>query len=856
MSQKENTNIEDEKFEEQFIMKMNKKDFLELLEKEEIKLIGKYEIFSVYFINIYRIYFTWREDIYCFHSIVQKRIIWGHEYHIRIVDGIDLKNIKPSSRINRESSNLMLEINQRIDDQDYFIYYDKVEKEIIELSYSEAKMLSELRSSANCRYLSIFIYNNSHIYNKIFFIDKANMNVYWFDKSHIEQRIDGQTQNISAPSFPHGYKEEDLEMQNKETTDLLYRLKKGNSKGIYDLNYKSVSLGLLANLKKISFHIDDDHKYGEADNQIKQALMSDDFNLTFNNEMRNTSFQSMLFDGKRFISIFSDGWIRFSEDGLAWAIVKTNLLVNMKGIAYNGEVFIGATKSALFKSKDCIIWEKILDTEFILTSIKWINGFFVCLGGWSSATSKLSGAVMVSRNGQQWQRVLEGENCRWMMNICWDGSFYYIGNERGLIFKSENLIDWDFIDKMSLKGSHDFVFVIDMISNNGVTLAAGTNVGSSNVSGFSNTYILRSIDGRVFEEVKKLNKVLIKTFCLIDDVFFACCEKGRIFSSKDGLKWKGISVDSEDAIVKIIKTDELFISYTEAGAIYTSRDLKEWVIHTEKIYIDIGVIVQFEGKLLLAGGNNKFYNKDDSKRRIFALDNTGKLHRWEGKGGDITDIAVGKNICVAVSLGGSIFVSKNGLDWNTVRQSDEQTYYSSVCYSPFGFIANLCFREIYLSKDGLQWEDIAEKLPKDRRVIYRFITDGKETIMLSSEGIYQTYDGTVWNKVIAYDRNKLEIRNGFRNGDKWVLYGKGIYELHQAKLKLLHNKNFDQIVNYQNKYVAIKSREILSSNDLKIWDKNYSLDDSILKCLYVDNNLVIGGNGGLLCYLLKRNITI
>jgi len=535
------------------IMKIAKNKFLKLLKNSEIKLIGKYLLFKVNFIEINRIYFKWNDKIFYLNNSYQIRVKVEEEYCVRILDGISLKGMQPSTKLNADSKRLVKEIWNKMEASDNQIFYEEVDKKGIVLEYKQAKMLKNIRSANNCQYLRMPIFNKDGSQDKVVFLDKHTMEIYWFTEKLISDNKEQSESKIEAVIFPYDY-EEKYPYLEYEIERLLYRLKEDN-KGIYTTEEKKVFLGMLGVQKKYTYDIDDFTDY----------------------DIRNSTFKCFLYDGNRYISYFAEGLIGVSTNGLDWKLLKTSLTENIGDISYNGNIYVGISARRIYVSIDLITWRKVLETEFLLTSICWYHQYFICLGGWSKHTGESSGAIMISEDGIHFKKVLESEwYCRRMLNTAWDGRNYFVGNESGLIMKSTDLVNWEFAEKVITKGNHSFESILDIRVKGNIIIIVGTNSGSTNVSGFTHSYILKSSDGNTFEEVKKISKALVTTIDIVDDMFIASCKKGNIYVSNNGEKWVEQTIDPESNFVKVIKEKETYIAYSDSGDIYTSRDLKTW----------------------------------------------------------------------------------------------------------------------------------------------------------------------------------------------------------------------------------------------------------------------------------------
>ncbi len=418
-----------------------------------------------------------------------------------------------------------------------------------------------------------------------------------------------------------------------------------------------------------------------------------------------------------FCAVGENGVIYTSSDGISWTERTSGISTNLFSVCYSANLdkFCAGTTSKVILSSDGITWgtQATSALQGDITSITYSEDLNLFVATGYS--------VYTSIYGLSWTARITGSDTPTTVKYIEElKMFYAVGFD--VIAKSDNGIDWqeeyitDLSDKQGIAYSPKLgriCIVTDVID--------GRNMGFgfllSNGNGWEKGNI-KQFDGNIIYS-KAIGKYL--------------CINASVYSSTDGLNWEY----------------EQFVNQTGISSIAYAED--------KNLYIGIGY--------------KKIYKSTDGLNWVVVTSETAQ---------NLEDIAYSPKLGLFCITGyrGLILTSEDGDNWTTISTNITQTI-TSICWSvkQKKFVA-VTFSDsntrYLISTDGINWEIGIIGNIGFNDIIY---SEELNIYMAVGNGIYNSYDGKVWNAVraeitpimrkIIYSKTKGSFYIG---GDSGVLY--------------------------------------------------------------------------------------
>lgn len=176
--------------------------------------------------------------------------------------------------------------------------------------------------------------------------------------------------------------------------------------------------------------------------------------------------------------------------------------------------------------------------------------------------------------------------------------------------------------------------------------------------------------------------------------------EGMIFITEDGLNWTKEKTVTDNELNDIVWSGKEFIAVGDGGLIISSTDGKNWVKKDSGTSIDLeGIICSSESVIVYGDG-------------IVVISTDGVNWVKKEVGIHIESIVFNNGRFIALNSELEGITSTNGVDWTKYDSFPESLYisYGSITSFKGNFIITSSFgkgsKEIYVSKDGITWDTI------------------------------------------------------------------------------------------------------------------------------------------------------
>lgn len=464
------------------------------------------------------------------------------------------------------------------------------------------------------------------------------------------------------------------------------------------------------------------------------------------------------------VAVGAGGSILTSHDGTQWTQRYHDNVETLYSVAFGNGYWVAVGDQYILTSPDGLNWKRapLEEPKGEFSSVAYGNGRFLAIGG---------DYLYQSEDGQTWTRRMVEEHNNPFSVAFLNGEFWIMGpldkaSSRHLpsIIAGSDGVTWRPVTLRTQKEAHLEPTPVSMAYGNGVYVVVGDRAISSSANGadwtprhFSFYYSWSDVtyaDGR-FVAVGTGYKGTVRAVALSDNgvdwqihhvadlprdagsigsVIYA---NGRIYAtggsdvltSTDGLTWTGMtSYTILGQTVGLQYGSGLFVLATTAegkGHIYSSPDGAQWSLR----HVVEGTLYQLHfasGRFYAETGTAQFISEDGMGWRLHETFYVDGIYTR----GNFRQMAYGNGAYVAVSGGGRVYSSADGLTW-TLRVA-EKTAGSTAAGLPtlFDRVWGLAFvngqfvltgdqgygsTQTATSTDGIEWrlKRIGGPLPAD-----------------------------------------------------------------------------------------------------------------------------------------------
>lgn len=402
----------------------------------------------------------------------------------------------------------------------------------------------------------------------------------------------------------------------------------------------------------------------------------------------------------------------------------------MNCVTWNGEIFVATGYSRLTYSNDGIQWNdiKIGQNDF-LNYIEWNGNTFIAVGYYDKFNDYKEikkALVLSSTDGINWTRK-ELDTCQQLNCVKWNGNEFVASGNNGTIISSTDGVNWV---KQSTDTNQN---IIDLEFVNSRMIALTENNSILSKDGNYKQYIpeyLKKIN-ITFEYNWKKAEIsspngFINNVIWNGSIFIATNSSEYVLTSYDGIKWDRHFVDKGIRTFEIIKNKSQLIllahdsmlnhSYNNNSYIYTSQDGLAW--------------------------KKTNFNSDKS----------------------IDSIAANGSAIISYDINsGIIYKSNDSIKWYSFKSPITDPFSISRIFEYNGnFYLISSNKEIYISKDGKQWDKTNLSGP-----LFKPVSNGVINTFYSDGILYKSTDGKTWSKLSDYIED-LASDNYVWNGKEFI----------------------------------------------------------------------------------------
>ncbi|MEN8164355.1 MAG: hypothetical protein ABFS37_09510, partial [Acidobacteriota bacterium] len=240
-----------------------------------------------------------------------------------------------------------------------------------------------------------------------------------------------------------------------------------------------------------------------------------------------------------------------------------------------------------------------------------------------------------------------------------------------------------------------------------------------------------------------------------------------VYSSPDGVIWRLMATDLDEAMIAVIWTGEEYAGGGWGGQVALSNDGQSWSVET--IFSDLNLlydIVRFQGRYIVVGMDGAMAVSSDNGSEWTAVTS------WEiGPEFFINNISYADGVFVAVASIGRIFRSLDGLEWQPVAEFQPSLYSIQRFDDAFWVVGS--DRLIAHSDEGQSW-NIRNSEPGAE---YEDIVGNDEVIVAVGNRtggpavVANSTDGFAWTEIDIDGSDSLRISSVTWSGTRFVGVG-------------------------------------------------------------------------------------
>jgi len=174
-------------------------------------------------------------------------------------------------------------------------------------------------------------------------------------------------------------------------------------------------------------------------------------------------------------------------------------------------------------------------------------------------------------------------------------------------------------------------------------------------------------------------------------IFVAVGESGSLYTSPDGVTWRGRSSGTNQSLLDAACGGGTFVAVGRSGTILTSLDGTAWTWRNSGTGRDLNGVGYGQGIFVAVGDHGAILTSPDGATWAVRHSDT---HQWLKK------VAYGSGTFVAVGGNGTLLTSTDGAAW-TARNSGTRGHLEGIAYGKKTFVA--VGDAILTSPDGIVW---------------------------------------------------------------------------------------------------------------------------------------------------------
>ncbi len=407
-------------------------------------------------------------------------------------------------------------------------------------------------------------------------------------------------------------------------------------------------------------------------------------------------YYDVTWSGTHFVAVGRSGLVASSADGLNWEVLPSEIVTNLYGIVFAedhytvvGAGFIFQFSDADFASADTIDLDSIrLDTNIVFYDIAYsdVDTTYMAVGQ--------NGSVFTSDDDTTWVERLSGTKS-FFYAAEWTGTEFVAAGENGLVIRTTDLATWQLVSTFEddLRGLYwDGTSLIAVgvagsiaTSSDGsawATQPSGprpvlnavtyyeTGTDTSFVAVGDSGVALVSSTGDIWTRWPSSVATGLNGVAASNAMIAAVGAGGTVVTSSDGVTWTGQTSNVAQELFDIDWSGNEFVAVGDQGTIISSTDGVGWTDVSPAAIGDAIQGVSWTGTQFVAVGAASVVltSPTGASWTEQSLDTAALVN--------LTDVASGDGVILAVSNGGLISRSTDGSTWETfeARPGDTATY--------------------------------------------------------------------------------------------------------------------------------------------------------------------------------------
>ena len=335
-------------------------------------------------------------------------------------------------------------------------------------------------------------------------------------------------------------------------------------------------------------------------------------------------------------------------------------------IKYINNTFFALSFTYIYRSIDGINWTRSVGAE--LRDIRDIvyakNQYVIVTSG---------GFIRTSPDGIIWTTQTSGNNFN---GIAFANDMFVVVGTMGTVLTSPDGVNWTSRTSGTNYELREITFANNMF------VAVG-ELGT----------IITSVDGISWTTQTPPSSIL--NYYGVGEAkgeIFALGNGGRFATSVDGTNWTLNTIGESINLRDIMLVYNKYYICGEKGSIFTSEDKSTWT-QIQTVYQDDFLDTVYAEGVFIACGSTGLYTSEDGENWVKRITGT-----------RITSVTYGNGKYIAVSNGGKVYSSTDGVNWNYITLSNTQNY-NRIRYVNNIFIIAGNYGTIITSADGETWTE-------------------------------------------------------------------------------------------------------------------------------------------------------
>jgi hypothetical protein len=396
----------------------------------------------------------------------------------------------------------------------------------------------------------------------------------------------------------------------------------------------------------------------------------------------------------RYVAVGLYGTVLTSDDGLSWSVGDIGTDAWLYGIVWDGTRFVAvggdmtvAGLGNVATSEDGLTWAlQEVGTRYVFSDIVWNDSRYVAVGH-QEPDPLVGGSVVAasatSTDGVTW--TTQTHAGYFWDDVAWNGSVFAAMDPTGLIYTSEDGVNWVMTD-LGLTGTS----LSDIGSDGSQFVVVGAAQG-----------VYTSPDGLAWT-LQPGTSLVRGSSITWDGNQFVVGSSGSVYTSQDGVTWMSqppVSTDIQVAfsVISLNAVGGQYFAMGNYGALLNSPDLVDWSLLTSGSFVGLSDVTWGNNLFVAVGNDTTIRTSPDGAvwTTRLTVPSTGALFGVTWGGGQF----------VAVGQGDSnqVFTSVDGMSWAAQTATDQWVVLQAVAWGNNQFVAVGDQGVVLTSQNGVDW---------------------------------------------------------------------------------------------------------------------------------------------------------